>query len=127
MPASLKKTALFLAVIASGPLYADCIVPTPPTKIPDGSTATLDEMRNTQKLMKSYNDLIKAYTDCLRLEQANELVVAKDAKISTNDRQLLERAESEKNNRAVDQATEITGRFNEQVRIYKARSDQRKS
>jgi len=126
MPAQWIRIAALLAAAAAAPVYADCIVPSPPTKIPDGSTATLNEMRGVAKEMKGYNDLIKAYTDCLRLEAANALAAAKDSKLTSDEKKLLERSEAEKNNRAVDQATEVTTRFNEQVRIYKARSDQKK-
>jgi hypothetical protein len=38
-----------LAALTVAPVYADCSYPPPPDKIPDGSTATLEEMQTGQK------------------------------------------------------------------------------
>jgi len=121
MQTQIMKIATVLAALAAAPVYADCVMPNPP-KIPDGATATLDEMKGAQQSMREYNDLIKAYTDCLGLEATKEMTAAKNAKVSDEERKKLENAQAQKNNSAVDQATEVTARFNEQVRIYKARA-----
>jgi hypothetical protein len=121
---------LFLAAaVAGGQAYATCSYPQAPTKIPDGATATKEEMIEGMKAVKAYNDQIKAYTDCLRLEHDQEV-----AKIDPKDdpgKTKAQKAELDsvlvkKNDAAVDAATAVTNRFNEQVKIYKAKADKSK-
>jgi hypothetical protein len=125
----MKVPFALAAVIAltAGPVYADCSYPAPPDKIPDGSTATLDEMQAAQKLMQTYDHAIKAYTDCLRLE--HDAAIAKTTE-STNltkeqkDQQKAQQAQIEnlmnkKNNAAIDQEEQVVARFNEQIKVFK--------
>lgn len=123
-------TILFLAVaLAGGEAYATCSYPQAPDKIPDGNNATLQEMLAAQKVVKDYNDQIKAYTDCLKLEHDTS-VASIDPKADP-DKAKQQKAELDnvlvkKNDAAVDAATAVTNRFNEQVRIYKAKAQKAK-
>jgi hypothetical protein len=125
----MKAPFAIAAVIAitAGPVYADCSYPAPPEKIPDGSTATLDEMQTAQKLMQTYDHAIKAYTDCLRLE--HDAAIAKtteNANLSKEQKaqqkaqqEQIENVMNKKNNAAIDQEEQIVARFNEQIKIFK--------
>jgi len=117
-----------LAALTAGPVYADCSYPPPPDKIPDGSTATLDEMQAGQKTVQSYDHAIKAYTDCLRLEHdaavAKTTTGAKNAELTKEQKaqqEQIERVMNQKNNAAIDQEEQIVARFNEQIKIFKNR------
>ena len=44
------------AVLSAGTAYADCSYPTPPDHLPDGNTATLQEMVEAQKAVKEVVD-----------------------------------------------------------------------
>jgi hypothetical protein len=109
-----------LAVLA-GPVYADCSYPAPPAKLPDGNTATMEEMVEGKKAVTQYNKDINAYVACIKLEHQTAVSTAGD-KLTKEQKADMERMEVQKNNAAVDQLQSIADRFNEQVRIYKART-----
>jgi hypothetical protein len=110
-----------LAALA-GPAYADCSYPPPPAKLPDGNTATMQEMLEAKKAVTQYNKDINAYVACIKLEHETAVTNAGD-KLTPEQKADMERMEVQKNNAAVDQLQSIADRFNEQVRIYKAKND----
>ncbi len=116
---------LMLAALAGGPAYATCSYPQAPDKLPDGATATKEEMLAGQKAVVQYNADIKAYTDCLKLEHDQQLAKADADKMSKEDKAALQKQldniQTQKNNAAVDQAEAVTARFNEQIRVFKAK------
>ena len=57
------------AGLSAGTAYADCSYPTPPDHLPDGNTATLQEMVEAQKAVKDYDKAINAYVACIQLER----------------------------------------------------------
>jgi hypothetical protein len=122
MKALLAVTAL--AALA-GPVYADCSYPPPPAKLPDGNTATMQEMVEAKTAVTQYNKDINAYVACIKLE--HDAAVANVGSKPTADQKAameqMEKMEVQKNNAAVDQLQSIADRFNEQVRIYKAKND----
>lgn len=123
----MMATMLILATFAGGAAYADCVYPKAPTKIPDGSTATLQQMLAGETLLKAYNAEIKAYTDCLKLEHDTAVAKSDPGKMTSAQKKAFAARKAEldtiyvqKNDAAVDEATKVTNRFNEQVRIFKA-------
>jgi hypothetical protein len=122
---ALVAFVLVIAGLAAAPAFATCSYPKAPSNIPDGATATLEQMVAAQKAVKAYNDEIKAYTDCLKLE--HDTAVAKDSdKLTKEQKDEMEKMQVQKNNAAVDEAEQVTARFNEQVKAYKAKSDKDK-
>lgn len=105
----------------AGPVYADCTYPPPPAKLPDGNTATLEEMMEGKKAVTQYNKDINAYVACIKLEHETAVTDAGD-KLTPKQKADMEKIEVQKNNAAVDQLQSIADRFNEQVRIYKAKT-----
>src|ERR1700704_5497545 len=100
--------AVALAYAASLPAHADCVLPPAPSKIPDGNTASQQEMLTAMNTMKEYNNDVDTYTKCLEFE-------AKQNHLS--------RGEEEKmHNTAVDTLQKVAAKFNEQVRTFKAKS-----
>ena len=79
MRSTVLATSLAIAAFAiAAPASAGCSYPKAPEKIPDGSTASKEEMIAGMKAMRAYNELIKQYTDCLKSEhddQISKLVV----------------------------------------------------
>ena len=47
--------AAVLAYAASLPAHADCVLPPAPSKIPDGTTASQQEMLTAMQTLKEYN------------------------------------------------------------------------
>jgi len=100
--------AVALAYAASLPAHADCVLPPAPSKIPDGSTATQQEMVTAMNTMKEYNGDVDTYTKCLEFE-------AKQNRLSHADEERM-------HNAAVDTLQKVAAKFNEQVRTFKAKS-----
>jgi hypothetical protein len=127
-------TLSILAALAGGRAYADCVYPKAPTHIPDGNTATLQQMLAGESAVKAYNGDIKAYTDCLKLEHDEALSKADPSKMTPEQKKAYDTRKAaldniliQKNDAAVDEATAVTNRFNEQVRVFKAAHANQKS
>jgi hypothetical protein len=118
------KARLALCALATlaGPVYADCVYPPPPSKIPDGNSATMQEMIEAKKAVTQYNQDINAYVACIKLEHETAVSNAGD-KITPEQKAEMDKIEVQKNNAAVDQLQSVAERFNEQVRIYKQKND----
>lgn len=101
------SVALVAGVLTSVPALADCTLPPPPSKIPNGSTASEQEMLTAMNTLKEYNGDVSVYLKCLEFE-------AKQNRISESDREA-------KNDSAVSQLQAIADKFNQQVRVFKAK------
>jgi hypothetical protein len=116
------------AVLSAGTAYADCSYPPPPDHLPDGNTATLQEMVEAQKTVKEYDKAINAYVACIQLERNDAVskLAPKPGEKPTPDQKKamddMERVEVQKHNAAIDQLQSVADRFNEQVKVYKAKS-----
>ncbi len=100
--------AVALACAVSLPAHADCVLPPAPSKIPDGNTASQQEMVSAMQTLKEYNGDVDTYTKCLEFE-------AKQNHLSHTDEERM-------HNTAVETLQKIAAKFNEQVRTFKAKS-----
>ena len=116
--------AMVLAATAA-PVFAECPYPQAPAKIPDGATATLQEMIDGQKAVNAYQKAINDYTACIDKELEDALAKGGD-KLKPEQKTDMQRVEAQKHNAAVDQLQAIADRFNEQVKVYKARTADKK-
>ena len=107
---------LSVALLAAGAAQAACIYPRAPENIPDGRTATFDQMVAAQKAVKQFDADIAAYNACLTMEL--EALMA-DPGIDEARKAELAEMQVKKNNAAVDEAQSVADRFNEQLRAYK--------
>lgn len=113
--------AVVAAAFVAGPVYAACSYPKGPDRIPDGNTATMDEMLAAKKQVDQYNKDMDGYLSCIKLEY--DSTVAKDAATLTEDQKgELEKRQVQKHNAAVDELEATAARFNEQVKVYKAKN-----
>jgi hypothetical protein len=115
----------FTAALGAGPAFADCAYPAAPEKVPDGATATLEDMLAGQKAVKAYQQAINDYTACIDKELEDKIAKAGD-KLKPEQKTDMMRIEAQKHNAAVDQAQAVADRFNEQVKVYKARAADKK-
>ncbi len=118
-------------VLSVGTAYADCSYPAPPDHLPDGNTATLQEMVEAQKAVKEYDKAVNAYVACIQLERNDAIgKIAKPGEKPTADQKKamddMERVEVQKHNAAIDKLQSVADRFNEQVKVYKAKNDKSK-
>jgi hypothetical protein len=121
---------LFSALIVTGGLavaqaHAACQYPVAPGKFPDGSVATKEEMLAAKKQVVQYNTDIDTYLGCIKTEYDARLAAAADA--TPEQKEKMARDQDEKHNAAVKEVTDVTDRFNEQLRAWKAKNDQKKT
>jgi hypothetical protein len=119
------------AALSAATAYADCSYPPPPDHLPDGNTATLQEMVEAQKAVKEYDKAINAYIACIQLERNDATAkMAKPGETPTAQQKKamddMERVEVQKHNAAIDQLQSVADRFNEQVKVYKAKNTTKK-
>jgi hypothetical protein len=114
-----------VATLAAAPIYADCPYPTGPKSIPDGSSASLDDMLAMKKAVKQYDDDTSAYLTCIQKEHDTKLSEASDKmsdKQKADMKADLDRIEADRHNAALTALQTVADKFNEQVRVYKAKN-----
>src|SRR5215831_16718070 len=113
-------TALALAgSLAAAQANAACTYPSKPGKMPDGNTASKDEMIAAKKLVVQYNTDMAAYLECLDTEFSAKL--ASMPKATDKEKADLQKKQDEKHDAAVNELQGVTDGFNEQLRAYKAK------
>jgi hypothetical protein len=111
--------SLVAAALFAVPVQAACSYPRSPAKLPDGATATLAQMVAGQKAVKEFDEAVNAYTACIKLEEDAQL---QGDKLTAEQKKAIEAQQTQKNNAAVDEDQAIADRFNEQIRIFKAKA-----
>lgn len=116
------RIAVFLGLAGfAAAAQAECVYPEQSVEMPDGTTATKEEMVAAQKAVKAYIADMEDYLDCLKEEHAAAVAEAGDV-----DEEVAAKREAmftKRHDAAVDQMHLIGARFNEQVRAYKGQSD----
>jgi hypothetical protein len=108
-----KAKAIWMSsVLTASMLYAmaataDCLLPSPPSHIPDGTAASEQEMITAMRTLKQYNEDVDAYTRCLEFQQRQNRISFEDREKRRDD--------------ALTTLATVAARFNEQVRRFKAR------
>ena len=115
---------LVFAVFMTAHAQADCTYPHAPDAPPDGATASKDQMIAAKHDFDRYNGEMNSYLDCLKLEM--DAATPKDPKkLSPDEKKAADEQQKmlvQKNNAAVDELQASVGRFNEQLKIYKAKA-----
>jgi hypothetical protein len=109
------------AALSAGAAHADCPYPAPPDKLPDGASATLQDMLAGQKAVADYNKAINDYVACIDKAVEDSIASAGD-KLKPEQKADMQRVETQKHNAAIDQLQSVADRFNEQVKVFKAKS-----
>jgi hypothetical protein len=95
--------------------HADCTFPKAPAGMPDGKNASEAEMIEAMRAFKAYNEEVTAFASCLDQETKNKAA-------GTAQLMQLKTLQMKKHNAAVDELQAKAKLFNEQVRLFKARS-----
>jgi hypothetical protein len=115
----MTKMLVSLAFIFATPLALACDYPAPPKNLPDGATATKEEMLAGVKMISEYQEKMSSYLSCIEADQVFALqALAEDDEDGKN------RSKSnfdKKYNAAVDDQTKTVEQFNLEIRNYKAR------
>jgi hypothetical protein len=112
------------ALAALAPAYADCPYPQAPDKLPDGASATLEDMLAGQKAVKAYQKAMDDYVACIDKELEQAISKAGD-QLKPAQKADMQKVEAQKHNAAIDQEQSVADRFNEQVKVFKARTDKK--
>ena len=113
------------AIFLSGGAHADCTYPPAPAKLPDGASATLEEMVAGQKTVKEYDKAVKEYVDCIDKEVDDKIAKGGD-KLKPEQKADMQKVEAQKHNAAIDQLQSVADRFNEQVKVFKTKNADKK-
>ena|ERR1700761_8648516 len=121
----MKAWTHLIAVLAFGiasHAQATCTRPDPPAPPPDGKTATMDQMLTAKHDFDRYNGEMNTYLDCVTLEMDS---APKDTSAMSPDEKKAhdqqQKALVAKHDAAVDELKSVVGKFNEQLRIFKAK------
>jgi hypothetical protein len=77
-------------------------------------------MKAAKGQVVKYNNDMETYLKCIRDEY--DAKVAAQTTATPDQKEEMERMQNQKHNAAVDEVTEVTNRFNEQLRAYKAKT-----
>lgn len=114
-------TATMLAgLLAAAAANADCSYPKAPSGLPDGSTATQEEMVGGMKAIKEYNAQVTEYLGCLESEM-NTRIEAAGPDAPAEQVEQIKSIHTKRHNAAVEELESTAARFNEQVKVFKAR------
>jgi hypothetical protein len=123
MKAWIPFVLITAGLAAHAQAMAACVYPKSPDAPPDGATATKDQMIAASQDFKRYNADMNAYLECIKLEMDS---APKDtSKLSPDEKKKAAEQHNmlaQKNNAAVDELQAVVGRFNEQLKIYKAKN-----
>ncbi len=108
------RSVLVLALLTTtNQAFARCDYPDQVENLPDGASATKDDMLQAQKTIKTYLTDMNDFLECLSAEEAE----LGDDEANAEKRSII----AARHNAAVDQMEETGERFNLAVRAYKAR------
>jgi len=120
----MKKKLMPLFVIvslsAAAVAQADCSYPRAPDRMPDGNTASLDDMKSAKGQVEKYNKDMEAYLSCIKLEH-DDAMAKQGTNLSEDQKKQMALMYAQKNDAAVDELQAVAGRFNDQVKAYKSK------
>ena len=115
------KILISAALLATAPLALACDYPAPPKSLPDGATASKDDMLGGVKMISEYQASMTQYLECI---EADEVVAALSLADDDEDGKSQSKEMFDKKyNAAVDEQTKTVEQFNAEIRAYKARSN----
>lgn len=117
---TLKLLVASAALVFGGAAYADCPYPKAPDAVPDGKTATEEQMVKAMHELKDYNTEMTKYLECVD-KQAEDSVAAAGPDAPKDQLAQIKSIQNQKHNAAVDELTQHANAFNEQVHVFKAR------
>lgn len=112
-PSSAILAAIACLAAAAPSRAAECSMPGPAPTIPDGTTATVDQMKDAHTAVQSYVNLLQSYQDCVEAR-------IKLGMKTTKPEELQKMRDS--GNAAIDQAKALSDNYAAQVKAYKART-----
>jgi uncharacterized protein YecT (DUF1311 family) len=113
-------SALIVGVTLATAQAHACDYPAAPGKFPDGSVASKEEMLAAKGQVVQYNTEMDAYLACIKGEY--DAKVAGLTKPTKEQLAEIEKVQAQKQDAALKEVTDVTERFNEQLRAWKAKN-----
>ena len=115
------KKPVFLALagvmlMASASSLAECAYPKAPASVPNGNTATAQEMSSAAEAFKQYNADVTLYLACLQQETDS-----RSSGLTASMVMRVRSMQSKKHNAAIGELEASVEKFNAQVRAFKSR------
>ena len=107
-----------LALVSANSIAGECSIPDIP-ELPDGGSATMEQMLEGQKSIKAFQTANLEYMSCLDPLIAAAAETANADTASDEDKAAVKQLE-EKYNTAVSVEEDLAGQFNTEIREYKA-------
>lgn len=114
------QSTFALLLLTAAPFAIACDYPQR-ADVPNGATATKDDMLAGQTAVKDYVAAMESYLACI--DQEEKETVATMADLSDEEKASREAAFTKKYNAAVEEMQLVAAQFNEEVRTYKTRSE----
>jgi len=115
----LTKTLATVSLLLAAPLAFSCDYPAPPKDLPDGASASKEEMIAGVKVIAAYQEEMTMYLDCIEAEEVVAVQAIDDTDNDAKDQRKL--MFDKKFNAAVDEQTRTVEGFNLEIREYKDR------
>ena len=112
-------TGALLASLAAATASAECPYPKSPSGLPDGATASQDQMVGGMKAIKDYNAAVSTYLTCLETEM-NTRIEAAGPEAPADQVEQIKAIHTKRHNAAVEELESTAARFNEQVKVFKS-------
>ena len=112
--------ALLVAAVAATAAHADCTAPAQDVKIPDGNTASMDDMLAAKRAIQENNAAVETYTQCLKAEQ-DAKIAAGGADMKDDEKVKISTEYMNRQNAEVEKLQKLADKFNLEVRNYKAK------
>jgi hypothetical protein len=111
---------LLVAAMATTVARAECTAPSANLKIPDGNTASMDEMLAAKHAIQDTNSAVESYTQCLKAEQ-DAKIAAGGTDMKDEDKSKIATEYMNRQNAEVEKLQKLADQFNLEVRNYKAK------
>jgi hypothetical protein len=117
------RISLVAALLASGiSAQAACVYPQAPQDLPNGSTATKDQMLAAQTAVKEYSKSVQeTYLPCLEQEKNTTITALDQADPEyAQKKSSIEVLQAKKHNAALDELTALATRWSEEIKAFTA-------
>lgn len=115
----IKNSLLAATILIIAPAVFACDYPHR-ADVPDGTTATKDQMIEGQRGVKAYMSAMEEYLSCIETAEQETVAGADDIDEATKQQRI--EMYNKKYNAAVDEMNLVAEEFNVQVRAYKERN-----
>ena len=114
---NMTKTLISTILIFSASAAFACDYPSAPDDLPDGNTASKDEMLAGVKVIAKYQEDMETYLSCIEADEVVALQAVTDDDAKAQRKLMFDK----KYNAAVEEQTLTVEEFNAQIRAYKSR------